>query len=50
MDDSNYEVGIGLGLGLRFLTLLSTLFQLYRGGQLYWWMKPVYQEKTTDLS
>jgi hypothetical protein len=23
--------------------------QLYRGSQLYWWRKPEYQVKTTDL-
>ena len=46
---AKFQIKWPMDLGLWHLTPLSTIFQLYRGSQFYWWRKPDYPVKTTNL-
>jgi hypothetical protein len=44
-----YKVNINIVEYYGIISPLSTIFQLYRDGQFYWWKIPEYLEKTIDL-
>ena len=38
------------GGGMMFNATFNNISVIYRGGQFYWWRKPEYPDKSTDLS
>jgi hypothetical protein len=48
LDKTTFDPIVGLRIVIWCLTPLSKIFQLYSCGQLNWWRKPEFPDKTTD--